>query len=194
MSKKTRLERLRAAVFSGSRAEKQRACQRLYHFGGGFSKTAQRRCHRFLLGLLEHENAHIRNAAALTFRRNRAHWAVEALLRALHHPANLRNRGALAYALQTLNCRRHLGSMFRALFEAAGNNWEVQMHVLTILEKQTFRAPTPAEAHSIRQQWEALRPRWNQLNNITAANRSERSLDEELIQRIVDEQVARRTS
>ncbi|UOQ71771.1 hypothetical protein [Hymenobacter cellulosilyticus] len=189
MRKKDRLARLKAAVFSGSREAAYGACQALYHFGGGFSKTAQRRCHRFLVSLLDHEDAHIRNAAALTFRHNRASWAVAPLLCALHNPANLRSRGTLAYALEQLNCRRHLGSLFRALFGAAGNSWEVQMHILTILETQTFTY-TPAEIRHIQQQWESLKLDWNRLNNIPVGSGAKGALDEKLIQQFVDQYAA----
>ncbi|MCB2409083.1 hypothetical protein [Hymenobacter lucidus] len=186
MNKQAQFDRLQEAVFSGSWNEVCSACNRLYHFGGGFNKTIQRKCRRFLLGLLNQENAQIRNAAALTFRHNRANWAVCPLLSALKKPANLRSRGTLAYALQTLNCSRHLRALFELLFGAAGNNWEVQMHILTILDDQSFII-TQTDMQSIQQQWEDLKPSWNRLNNITAANRSERSLDETLIQGFVDE-------
>ncbi|TGE27976.1 hypothetical protein [Hymenobacter metallicola] len=185
MNKKARFEQLQARVFAGSWLETQQACDQLLRFGGGFSTTIQRRSRRFLLGLLAHDNAHIRNAAALAFRKNRAHWAVAALLRALLHPANLRHRGTLAYALERLDCRRHLSGLFTVLFSAAGTNWEVQMHILTVLDTQRFTS-SPEQRRAIRQQWESLKPDWNRLNKIDETSASKTALNAALVQSFVD--------
>ncbi|UOQ52516.1 hypothetical protein [Hymenobacter cellulosivorans] len=187
MRKKARFEHLQAAVFSGNWTEATRACDQLLRFGGGFNTTAQRKSRRFLLGLLTQDDALVRNAAALAFRKNKGHWAVSSLLRALLNPANAQHRGTLAYALEKLKCRRHLGDLFTVLFSAAGNNWQVQMHILTVLETQRFTC-SPDQRHAIRQQWEHLRPDWNRLNNLDETSATAATaLDALLIQSFVDE-------
>ncbi|UOQ77893.1 hypothetical protein MUN84_04405 [Hymenobacter sp. 5516J-16] len=186
MSKKDRLTYLKSAVFSADRNEARNACYRLFHFGGRFHKTTQRRNRRFLLDLLVHENAQVRNAVAIVFRENRFNHAVIPLLKAIKNPANLQNRGTLVYALQALNCRKKLVELFEIVFEAAGNNWEVQQHVLTVLDEQSF-VTTPAELRHIKQRWEDLRPSWNRINNITAGAPARYDLDDTLIQSFIDE-------
>ena len=184
MHKKQRLKQLKLAVFSADWNEAQNACDRLFHFGGRFNKTGRRKCRRLLIELLDQENSRARNAVAMTFRINRFNAAVGPLFRAITKPENSRYRGTLVYALEKLNCRHHLGELFRILFGAAGN-WEVQASTLNILEEQTFEF-TRNELQTIAEGWNAIQNDWNRLNTIDESNIRETNFNRTLIQRLVD--------
>ncbi|GAB3296938.1 hypothetical protein GCM10027348_19730 [Hymenobacter tenuis] len=135
--------------------------------------------------MLNQENPQARNAAALTFRIYRFNAAAGPLFRAVHKPENFKSRGTLVYALGKLNCSHHLGELFSILFGAAGN-WEVQVHVLSILDEQTFSF-TKEELQKIKSEWYSIQNEWNELNNIDENNIRKIEFDRILIQSFVDD-------
>jgi len=162
MTKKQRIERLKANVFSDDWETQKWACHDLFHFGGRFNKTGRRKNRRFLVGLLGHEDPHVRNAVALLFRDSRYQPALNSLLEAIKNPANARHNGTMAYALEKLDCSRKLGELFEVVFGAA-NNFEVLQHTLTALNEQHFRINND-KLHQIARRWEEVKPTWDELN------------------------------
>ncbi len=133
----------------------------------------------YLLGLLSHKEYSIRNATALTFRENKYQEALEPLLEAITIKEYSNSIGTLVYALEALNCANKLTELFRILFTAY-KNWEVQNHILTILDEQEFEF-TADELIVIQNMWTDLKDNWNGLNGIVYERRTEFDIDKDIV-------------
>ena len=184
MTRKQKIDNLRAAVFSDDRTVVEDACVRLFYWGGGFSKTAQRKCRQFLIDLLDQDNGMVRNFVALTFRNQGFNAAVSPLFKALFKPENFSNRSTLVHALRELNCSQHLGEVFAILFGAA-NDFVVQRSALKILNGQVFEF-TQIDFATITANWNVLKDDWNRLNNVDEREGHNFAYDREYIQSYVD--------
>ena len=152
MTKKQRIEKLKARVLSENFQTQKWACHDLFYFGGRFNKTARRKLRQYLVNLFDQDNSGARSAVALVVRENRYQPALRPLLRAMLKPENSRNRGALAYALETLDCSKHLCELFEIVFSAP-SNYVTLVHTLTVLEEQPFRMNND-KLHQIARRWE----------------------------------------
>ncbi len=137
----------------------------------------------YLLGLLKHEDSAIRNATALTFRENKYQDALEPLFEAINTEEYSNTNGTLVYALETLNCTNKLSELFRILFTTY-KNWEVQNHILTILDEQEFEFKEE-ELLLIKALWLKIKDSWNALNGITEETRTKHSIDEDVVNETV---------
>lgn len=138
----------------------------------------------YLLELLKHKDCSIRNAAALVFRENKYQAALEPLIEAINTNEYNNSIGTLVYALEALNCKSKLSELFRILL-TTHKNWEVQSHILSILEEQEFEF-TKDELLSIQNMWSDLKDNWNFLNGIDDGNRTKYDIDKDLINDVVD--------
>ena len=177
MNKKQRVEKLKAAVFSDDWETQKRACNQLFHFGGRFNKTSQRKLRHYLVSLFDQDNVNTRNAVALVVRENHYQPALRPLLRALQKPENSRSRMTLAYALENLNCGQHLGELFEIVFGAA-DNYVALLHLLSVLEEQIFEF-TRAELEQIAKRWEEIKPTWDDLYNQDKGTDDDKAGEEE---------------
>ncbi|GAB3228638.1 hypothetical protein J0A67_13960 [Algoriphagus aestuariicola] len=137
----------------------------------------------YLLGLLDHPNSAIRDAVALTFRRNRFNDAVDPLLNSIKKKENKGCNGTMAYALETLDCSLRLKDLFDILFD--DNSYETRCHILRILDEQIFEF-TEEDLLEIEFKWYKLRDSWNDFNKIDEQNPRDFDLDRDLIQCFVD--------
>ena len=152
------------------------AADRLFEIGGQENID-------FLIGLLDQQNSGVRNVVALTFRNCKFNDALEPLLKAIRKKENKGLTGTMVYALEELNCSHKLCELFDILFDES--NWEVQNHVLTVLDKQIFQF-TEEDLMGIKTKWENIKYSWNDLNKIDKDNLQPHDLDKDLIQNFVD--------
>jgi hypothetical protein len=139
----------------------------------------------YLIGLLQHKDSSIRAAAAITFRTNKFQDALEPLFDAINSKEYSNTNGTLVYTLETLNCTNKLSELFRILF-STHKNWEVQSHILTILDKQEFEF-TNEELQSIKTSWLKIKNNWNDLNGIAEETRTKHSIDVDVVNESVQE-------
>lgn len=92
-----------------------------------------------ILAALADTDPRIRDRAALQIHAF-AEEAVEALLEAIHRPANSKHRGTMMYALAQLNCSGRFLEIFK--LAATPDNFEVQYFAIQILKQQRLE---PAE-------------------------------------------------
>ena len=90
---------------------------------------------KFLIELLESNDARIRNAASLSIRETKDSRAIQPLLKSIFKPENRDYNGTMVYALQTLDCKNQLVELFKILFY---ESYESKMGAYTILDKQIF--------------------------------------------------------
>lgn len=90
---------------------------------------------KFLIELLESNDAKIRNAAALSLRETKDNRAIQPLLKSIFKPENRNYNGTMVYALQTLDCKNQLVELFKILFY---ESYESKMGAYTILDEQVF--------------------------------------------------------
>ena len=176
MSVDQKIEKLKADIFSDKWDRMKESANRLFEIGGHENID-------YLVGLLDQPNSGVRNAVALTFRDNEFNEALEPLLKSIIKKENKGYTGTMVYALEKLDCRLKLKELFNILFD--NNSYEVQNHILTILDEQTFEFKE-ADLLEIKVKWEKLKDNWNELNNVDKDNLREHDIDQELIQSFVD--------
>jgi hypothetical protein len=170
------IEKLKNDIFSGDWDKMKASANRLFEIGGQENID-------YLVGLLDQSNSGVRNAVALTFRDNEFNDALEPLLNSINRKENKGYNGTMVYALEKLNCGLKLKELFHILFDS--NSYEVQNHILTILDEQIFEF-TKADLLEIKANWEKVKVSWNKLNNVDSENLRERDIDDNLIQSFVD--------
>ncbi|HEY3405594.1 MAG TPA: hypothetical protein VGK59_19560 [Ohtaekwangia sp.] len=170
------IEKLKTDIFSDDWDKVMAASNRLFEIGGQENID-------YLLGLLDQSNSRIRNAVALTFRDNQFNEALEPLLASINKRENKEYTGTMVYALEALDCKFKLRELFNILFD--NNSYEVQNHILTILDEQEFEF-TEADLLEIKVNWDKIKSSWNELNNINSGNLREHDIDQDLIQSFVD--------
>jgi len=92
----------------------------------------------------------------------------------------------MVYALEKLDCRLKLKELFNILLD--NSSYEVQNHILTILDSQTFEF-TEADLLKVKAKWDNLKDRWDELNNVDKDNLREHDIDQDLVQSFVDRYV-----
>lgn len=184
MNRKQKIDNLKATVFSDDRNVVEEACVKLFHWGGGFSKTGRRKCRQFLIDLLDQDNGMVRNFVALTFRNQEFDAAVNPLFKAISKPENFSDRSTLVHVLRELNCSHHLGEVFAILFGSA-NDFVVQRSALKILDGQVFKF-TQAELATIAADWDTLKNSWDRLNSTDEQEFNRFGYDRDYIQSYVD--------
>ena len=170
------IEKLKNDIFSSDWDKMKASANRLFEIGGQENID-------YLLGLLDQTNSEVRNAVALTFRDNEFNDALEPILNSINKKENKGYTGTLVYALEKLDCRLKLKELFNILFD--NNSYEVQNHILTILDEQTFEF-TEADLLEVKSTWEKLKDNWNELNNVDKDNLKEHDIDQDLVQSFVD--------
>jgi len=176
MTANKEIETLKGKISSGDWDVMTAATNRLFEIGGQENIN-------YLIGLLNDSNSKVRNAAALTFRENRYNEALEPLLTSINKKENKGYTGTMVYALESLDCKSKLKELFNILFDK--NSYEVQYHILTILDEQIFEF-TNADLQEIKTKWDELKCDWNRLNNLDKANQKDYDIDDTLIQSYVD--------
>ena len=174
------IEKLKSDIFSDDWDKMKSASNRLFEIGGQDNID-------YLIGLLDQQNSGVRDAVALTFRDNKFNDALEPLLRAINKNENKGYNGTMAYALEELDCSHKLSELFDILFDK--NSWEVQNHILTVLDKQIFEF-TEDDLIRIKSKWENIKDNWNDLNKIDKHNLRKHDLDKDLVQNFVDRYVS----
>ena len=170
------IEKLKTDIFSENWEKMKVATDRMFEIGGQENID-------YLIGLLDQSNLVVRNAVSLTFRKNKFNKALEPLLNSIYKKEYKGYNGTLVYALETLDCSKKLSELFDILFE--DNSYEVQYHVLTILDKQIFEF-TSEDLLGIKTKWDNLKNNWNEKNKIDPDNLKTYDLDRDLIQNFVD--------
>ncbi len=170
------IEKLKSDIFSDDWDKVKASVNRLFEIGGQENID-------YLIGLLDQSNSGVRNAVALTFRDNEFSDALEPILNAINKKENKGYTGTMVYALDKLDCRLKLKELFDILFD--NNSYEVQNHILTILDEQTFEF-TEADLLGIKTKWEKLKDNWNELNNVDKDNLREHDIDQGLVQSFID--------
>ncbi len=170
------IEKLKNDIFSGDWDKMKASANRLFEIGGQENID-------YLLGLLDQTNSEVRNAVALTFRDNEFNDALETILNSINKKENKGYTGTMVYALEKLDCRLKLKELFNILFD--NNSYEVQNHILTILDEQTFEF-TETDLLEVKSTWEKLKDNWNELNNVDKDNLKEHDIDQDLVQGFVD--------
>jgi HEAT repeat protein len=170
------IDKLKSDIFSDDWDKVRASANRLFEIGGQENID-------YLLGLLDQTNTELRNAIAITFRDNKFSDALEPILNAINKKENKGRTGTLVYALEKLDCRFKLKELFHILFD--NNSYEVQNHILTILDEQTFDF-TEADLLEIKSKWEKLKDNWNEFNNVDKDNLKGHDIDRDLVQSFVD--------
>jgi len=170
------IHKLKKNIFSADWEGKKASANRLFEIGGQENTD-------YLISLLDQSNSQVRDAVALTFRERKFNEALDPLLKAIVKKENSGYNGTMVYALETLDCSHKLKDLFEILFEK--NSYEAQNHILTILNEQTFEFSS-SDLLTIKAKWDALKERWNVLNNIEGENLRKHDIDKDLIQSFVD--------
>jgi HEAT repeat protein len=87
----------------------------------------------FLISLLDLDDSGIRDRAALAIEQIGDNKAVEPLFKSIFKNHNY--NGTMVFALESLDCSKHLKDIFRILFSEA---YESKMSAIAILDTQTF--------------------------------------------------------
>ena len=170
------IEKLKNDIFSDNSDKIKAAADRLFEIGGQENID-------YLIKLVEQENSKIRDVVALLIRDNELNEALEPLLKSINKKEFKGYTGTMVYALEKLDCSKKLNELFDLLF--GGSSYEVQNHVLTILNEQTFEFTTE-DISRIKEKWDKLEKDWNRLNNIDEENISSFDIDKKVIQEFVD--------
>jgi hypothetical protein len=102
----------------------------------------------FLISLLDLDNSGIRNRAALALEQIGDNKAVEPLFKSIFKNHNY--NGTMVFALESLDCSKHLKDLFKILFFEA---YEAKMSAMAILDKQIFEF-TSQDLMEISDMWE----------------------------------------
>jgi hypothetical protein len=125
---KHELEKLKADMLSGDFQKVKNAAETLGRIGGDDVLD-------FLISLLELDNPDIRNRAALALEEIKDNRALDPLLRAIFKKENHNSNGTMVFALEALDCSKHLVQIFRILlFET----YESKLSAYNILKDQEF--------------------------------------------------------
>ena len=89
----------------------------------------------FLISLLEQSNSGIRNRAALALEEIRDDKALKPLLKSIKKKKNFNYNGTMVFALESLDCSKHLIEIFEILFY---QTYESKMSAMSILDTQIF--------------------------------------------------------
>jgi len=170
------IEKLKRDIFSDDWDKMKESANRLFEIGGQENID-------YLIGLLDQSNPGIRNAVSLTFRDYQFNDALDPLLTAINKKENKGYNGTMVYALENLDCSHKLSELFDILFD--NNSWEVQSHILTVLDQQEFEF-TQNELLNIKSKWDKLKDNWNENNKVDKDNLKKQDIDKDLIQNFVD--------
>jgi hypothetical protein len=135
------IEQLKKNIFSSDRELVKSSADKLGEIGGDEITD-------FLISLLELDDSGIRDRAALALEQIGDNKAVEPLLKSIFKNPNY--NGTLVFALESLDCSKHLTDIFRILFSDA---YEAKMSAIAILNTQTFDF-TSQDLHEINTMWE----------------------------------------
>jgi len=102
----------------------------------------------FLISLLDLDDSGIRNRAALALEQIGDNKAVEPLFKSIFKNQNY--NGTMVFALESLDCSKHLKDIFKILFSEA---YEAKMSAMAILDTQIFEF-TSQDLININDMWE----------------------------------------
>ena len=102
----------------------------------------------FLISLLKLDNSEIRDRAALALEQIGDNKAVEPLFESIFKNHNY--NGTMVFALESLDCSKHLTDLFKILFSEA---YEAKISAMTILNTQIFEF-TSQDLMNINKMWE----------------------------------------
>ena len=105
----------------------------------------------FLISLLEQSDSRIRNIAALALEEIRDERALEPLLKSINKKENFNFNGTMVFALESLDCSKHLVEIFEILFY---QTYESKMSAMSILDNQFFEF-TKNDLINIEKMWKA---------------------------------------
>lgn len=145
MTQQSAIERYKIEILSDDAKIALNASDKLAEIGG-------QEVLDFLISLLESDNVHLRNLAALALREIGDNQALEPLLKSINKDGKKNHRGTMVYALQTLDCSCKLPELFDLLFYG---RFEVKMGVTTILDEQVFDF-TQQDLINIKHKWEDI--------------------------------------
>ncbi len=101
-----------------------------------------------LLKLIDSKDAEVRDVTALKLKKLKDDRAIEPLLNSIFQNRNF--NGTMVYALESLNCEKHLVSIFRILFY---EGYEAKLGAYSILSEQSFEF-SQDELLNIQNMWE----------------------------------------
>lgn len=125
---KDEIDFLKKSIFSDDWELVKKSAQRLGELGG-------KEITDFLISLLEKSNLGIRNRAALALEEIRDDRAIEPLLKSINKKENFNFNGTMVFALESLDCSKHLTEIFEILFY---QTYESKMGAMSILDTQIF--------------------------------------------------------
>jgi hypothetical protein len=137
------IEVLKSNMFSNDWELVCDSANKLGKFGG-------REITDFLISLLENENSGIRDRASLALEEIGDNKALKPLLRAIFNKQNKIHSGTMVFALESLDCSKHLKDIYKILFYFA---YECKMGAMSILETQIFDF-TKQDLIEIKEMWE----------------------------------------
>ncbi len=135
------IEQLKKNIFSDDWELVKKSADKLGDLGGDDITD-------FLISLLDLDDSGIRNRAALALEQIKDNKAIEPLFKSIFKNHNY--NGTMVFALESLDCSKHLKDIFKILFF---ESYEAKMSAMAILDTQIFEF-TSQDLMDIKEMWE----------------------------------------
>jgi hypothetical protein len=135
------IEQLKKNIFSDDWELIKKSADKLGELGGNDITD-------FLISLLDLDDSGIRNRAALALEKIADNKAVEPLFKSIFKNHNY--NGTMVFALESLDCSKHLKDIFKILFS---ESYEAKISAMAILDTQIFEF-TSQDLMDIKEMWE----------------------------------------
>jgi|WetSurMetagenome_2_1015567.scaffolds.fasta_scaffold30905_4 hypothetical protein len=135
------IEQLKKNIFSEDWELVKKSADKLGELGGNEITD-------FLISLLDLDDSGVRNRAALALEQIGDNKAVDPLFKSIFNNHNY--NGTMVFALESLDCSKHLKDIFKILFS---ESYEAKISAMAILDTQIFEF-TSQDLKDINEMWE----------------------------------------